>query len=149
MKEAPVLRQQLIGSIGLVVRMEPAEICSLIGIPLPPRREERAGRAPEEFFPVRGRGVGNNGRPMAGGALPVLDLRDRMLRSFFAWPSLFKEFQADIEEHMTGSHLAGDQKILEALRAAMGGEDQEEGGSVDSSHHWHFGSASGRKPVQR
>jgi len=69
---------------------------------------------------------------MAGGALPVLDLRDRMLRSFFAWPSLFKEFQADIEEHMTGSHLAGDQKILEAWRAAMGGEDQEEGGSVDS-----------------
>lgn len=132
MKEAPVLRQQLIGSIGLVVRMEPAEICSLIGIPFAAAAKSAPAERRRNFFPVRGRGVGNNGRPMAGGALPVLDLRDRMLRSFFAWPSLFKEFQADIEEHMTGSHLAGDQKILEAWRAAMGGEDQEEGGSVDS-----------------
>ncbi|MCI5850161.1 MAG: DNA primase [Sutterellaceae bacterium] len=123
MKQAPVLRQQLVNSVSLVARMEPLELSSLIGLPVP-----AAPRAkPLQPFSRRGRGDSPApGRGPRGGAVPVTGIRGRMLRAFLAWPSLLVEFEPDIEECFAGSDDPAERRILEVWRKcsplAHGGE---------------------------
>ncbi|MCG5031779.1 DNA primase [Mesosutterella sp. OilRF-GAM-744-9] len=124
---APMLRRQLLGSLAMEVQMAPQELAALIGIPTlvaaEPRQVSREGWAAGRAAAAPPSGFGRSAAGRRQGAVPVPDLREKMLRCLLAWPELGREFSGQMEDWVAGGGTELDRRLLEVWRACCGTEE--------------------------
>lgn len=131
MKNAPLLRGQLIGELAMYARMTPDELARAFGLaqaPLPARPAVPAfNRTPGFGFqkkPGFFRGSGYREAPRRITPVPgVADMREKLLQYFVSYPELAYEFGPRIAEEFVDAEDPVAQQIVEVWRAVQGDGD--------------------------
>ena len=127
MREAPILRSQLLGELAMYARMSGDELARMFGI-----AEAVSGAGVAQVRPAelpnwkqrpgwkrRGEGRSERVEPRIG----VSDMRERLLQYFISYPTLAIEFGPRIAEEFTDAEDGVARQIVEVWRAAAGDDD--------------------------